>query len=95
MDLPDGAPFGFVESYEALRAQALGERKATPPLGLALFLRRGLATWLRSAVHAPRPAPSSPPFHPSQSSLVPMELREEIALLLANMALGNGKETSS
>lgn len=95
MDLPIGAPFGFVESYEALRAQALGAEMTTQPLGLALFLRRGLAAWLRSAAHAAHPAPSSPPSRSPQSSPVPMELRAEMALILTNMALSNRKETSS
>jgi hypothetical protein len=83
-----GAPEALTAGYEELRRAALG---AGAPgsgrgIGLALFLRSGLAAWMEScaALVPPRGAATGRAATPP---LVPLDLRLEVATLLAEMAL--------
>jgi len=76
------------QAYEALRAQATGQLAATTPRGLALFLARGLPSWLVAwtapvLVPAPRQAPAA-----SISNLSLAGLSAELVNVLAAMVLG-------
>jgi len=77
--------------YEQLRGEALDSRGFRRGFGYALLLRAGLASWLlacRESVSAsPRPVPSIP------WSQVPSAggLRSELVMVIAAMALDNGK----
>lgn len=75
-------------SYEELRRAALG---AGAPgsgrgIGLALFLRSGMAAWMETCVALvpPRDAATA---RAATRPLVPVDLRLEVATLLAEMAL--------
>jgi hypothetical protein len=75
----------WTERYEALRQHVLGEagRLQSAPLGLWLFLREGLAAWMRSW-HQP------PPVSASAKSLSPMlplasGWQRELTFLLAQI----------
>jgi len=82
-----GAQGTLAAGYEELRRAALGGGAARPArgIGLALFLRSGMAAWMEScaALVPPRGATvraAAPP-------VVPLDLRLEVATLLAEMAL--------
>lgn len=87
-----GASATLVTSYEELRRFAL-DRRAGPArgVGLALFLKSGMAAWL--AVCAPLAAPperssrSPRAAPPPVSADLPAELRIEVAMVLTEMAL--------
>jgi hypothetical protein len=72
--------------YEELRRAALGGAAGSGRgLGLALFLRSGMAAWMETcaALVPSRDAPARPTGPP----VVPLDLRLEVATLLAEMAL--------
>jgi hypothetical protein len=83
-----GAAEVLTVGYEELRRTALGD--AAPGsgrgIGLALFLRSGMAAWMEScaALVPPRGATSA---RAATAPLVPLDLRLEVATLLAEMAL--------
>ena len=71
-----------VQGYEALREDALASRRGP---GLALFLRDGMACWMRvwKQVEAPRRRESGERLE----AAVPVEVRSELVVILAQMAL--------
>ncbi len=73
-----------------------GQVRAAPPLGLALFLRRGLPAWVGSWGRiSPPPTQSSAAFSSRRLELLPLGLHAEAAVLLTNMALGSRREAAS
>ncbi len=74
------------ESYEALRAQALGEIPSTTPRGLALLLRRGMAAWMRAGQPRPRLTPAMAAGH-AQADRGVAGVSGELVRLLAAMVL--------
>jgi hypothetical protein len=83
-----GAPEALAAGYEELRGAALG---AGAPgsgrgIGLALFLRSGMAAWMESCA-ALVPPPGAASALAATPPLVPLDLRLEVATLLAEMAL--------
>lgn len=87
----------LAERYEDLRAQATGKRiGATPGLGLALFLRRGMPDWLSAWSNCQLGVTSSPPKARSeQPGLLPDTLQAQVVLLLAGMVLHGRQEVHS
>lgn len=82
-----GAGSHLVECYEQLREELVSGLRGHG-LGLALFLREGMAAWMRACstwlpASAPRP-------RPAQS--LPIGVRGEMAALLAEMALASVRE---
>ena len=71
-----------VQGYEALREDALASRRGP---GLALFLRDGMACWMRAwrQVEAPRRRESGERLE----AAAPVEVRSELVAILAQMAL--------
>ncbi len=74
-------------SYEELRLIALGGQGRG--VGLAFFIRSGMARWMDTCLamlahptSAPRPA-----TNPDEQPQVPADLRVEVAMVLAEMAL--------
>jgi hypothetical protein len=80
----------LVARYEDLRQQVLG-RSAIQPQGLALFTRRGMCAWMRvwSQCVTPTPAPAAPRH---DQVICPVQLHQDVAMLLANMVLFNRQE---
>lgn len=79
------------EGYEALRDEALEGRARG--LGLALFLREGMAAWIHAGARAiPAPVPSRPPR--SESGL-PDGVHGDVVTVLAGMALTTYREAVS
>jgi len=86
----------WAQRYEDLRQRALSERQAAGHnWGMALFLRNGLAGWIRAW---PKPDPAAQAEHPRCSTSMtpppslPASMREQITILLANMILNGHKE---
>jgi hypothetical protein len=81
-----GAQEALAAGYEELRRAALGAPGFARGIGLALFLRSGMAAWMESCVAlvAPRGPASA---RAATAPLVPVDLRLEVATLLAEMAL--------
>jgi hypothetical protein len=75
----------LVFEYEELRRVALGAfRSPSQGVGFALLLRRGMAVWMDACTTAAA-APSRQPV--SKQDRLPPDLRGEVALVLAAMAL--------
>jgi hypothetical protein len=82
-----GARETLAAGYEDLRRAALGGAPGSGRgIGLALFLRSGMAAWMEScaALVPPRGAATARAATPP---LVPLDLRLEVATILAEMAL--------
>ena len=71
-----------VQGYEALREDALASRRGP---GLALFLRDGMACWMRvwKQIQAPHPREAGERLE----AAAPVEVRSELVAILAQMAL--------
>ena len=80
--------------YEQLRSDALLSPGAHHcGLGLVLFLRQGMLSWMRATsrctgVRLPQPSPS-----PQTATLLPLEIRSQITVVLAAMIVGQQQET--
>lgn len=87
-DTPPGTA-GLTEGYEVLRALALGQE--TPlalPQGLALFLRQGMAGWIRAWRGAMTGNPVKVPAPSAGARMGAIEGRQtELVAMLAGMAL--------
>ena len=85
-----GAPETLTAGYEELRRTALGAGAPSSGrgIGLALFLRSGMAAWMETcAALMPRHAEPTARAAAATPPLVPLDLRLEVATLLAEMAL--------
>jgi hypothetical protein len=84
------APSTFTESYESLRAYALGD--ASPPdacLAMTLLLRRGVAGWLDAVATVKMGAVERGVATPLRTfDVSPRADDAELAQLLVSMALG-------
>ena len=71
-----------MQGYEALREDALAGRRGP---GMALFLRDGMACWMRAwkQAQAPRPREAGERLE----AAAPVEVRSELVVILAQMAL--------
>jgi len=83
-----GAPEALAAGYEELRRAALGSSAAGDGrgIGLALFLRRGMAAWMETCAALVRPHGATT-ARAAVPPVVPLDLRLEVATLLAEMAL--------
>jgi hypothetical protein len=87
-----GASAPLVEGYEALREEVVSGARGRS-LGLALFVREGMSTWMRAcSTWMPPPAR---PSRPREGATVPVGLREPMAALLADMVLAATREIAS
>jgi hypothetical protein len=73
-----------VQGYEALREDALADRRGP---GLALFLRDGMACWMRAWKQAQ--APRQREAGERLEDAAPVEVRSELVVILAQMALNS------
>lgn len=74
--------------YEELRREVL-EGVAGPARGLALFLRRGMLSWMEAQASC---ASSLPAMEQKLAPVLPSETKLEIVRILAGMALGHCSE---
>ena len=84
---PAGDSDALLSSYEELRSEALRRAGCSARgSGLALFIRRGMAAWLTACASLARPLEASR-RKPTEVDRVPPDLRTEVAMVLAEMAL--------
>ncbi len=88
---PLTSPAAWAERYESLRAYILAGRQLfqTQPLGLALWLAKGMAGWMKQwtqLTQATVPSPS-PGARPPGPAVGPWQ--QQLTLLLAQMTLEN------
>jgi len=84
---PTGDSGALLSSYEEIRSEALRRAgSSSRGSGLALFVRRGMAAWLAACVPLTR-APEASHRKPPAEDRVPLDLRTEVAMVLAEMAL--------
>ncbi|MCO5172377.1 MAG: hypothetical protein M9894_39260 [Planctomycetes bacterium] len=90
----------LVEEYEAMRELAVRPAEGSTPRapGVALFLGRGMSSWVKAceacAPMAPEPEMTVCPQE-GDTTLLPRGLRSDIAAVLADMVLSNKKEAAS
>jgi hypothetical protein len=83
----------LVSEYEELRRVALGAlRSPSQSVGFALLLRRGMAVWMDACTKAAASSSRLRPVSKQEDRLLPTDLRGEVALLLAAMALACSSE---
>jgi hypothetical protein len=79
--------------YEQLRSDALRSPDGRGcGLGLALFLRQGMLSWMRAASRCTgdgRPRSSRPA---RADTILPLEIRSQITIVLAAMIVGQQQE---
>ncbi len=96
MPVSDGC---LVERYEQLRAQALGRWTGSASrLGLTLFLRQGMPAWLAAWSHfgSPDRAETVQARHYRDvDALLPPDGQNEVAMVLAGMALHHQRQMHS
>jgi hypothetical protein len=81
-------PEVLLSSYEDLRRTAVGPAdEASCGVGLGMFIRSGMASWLQTCATFMRPGKPPPlRLEQAQPTLAP-DLRNEVAMVLAEMAL--------
>ena len=82
------SPLELEQTYEALRAQAVGQVPTVTPRGLARLRGAGLTAWMRAC---PPLAPVAPPERLAGGRVgTPLaDLAGELVRLLTEMALGS------
>lgn len=81
---------GLIARYEDLRRLVV-DRRGAQAQGLALFINRGMAGWLQAWSHcvgaqvAPAVPPSTAPE--PEHEICPVQLHNDVAMLLASMVL--------
>jgi hypothetical protein len=90
-----GAHPDLTEQYEQLRREATNRSEHRGEgLGLALFLRRGMTAWMQAwSQCTDRVAPKAH-LQPAMTAAVPIDLRAQVATLLAGIILGLYQEAT-
>ena len=78
---------GVIGQYEDLRNHALTAAGLRQSLGYALFIGRGMAAWARACRSYASQPPTPTPTAPAARSSIPLDLRNQLALVLAGMIL--------
>jgi hypothetical protein len=94
---PDREPLvgrDLVVHYEQLRRDATGgAARSCEGLGLALFLRRGMTGWMQAWSQCSSVTPHAQ-TQPATMAPVPLDVRAQVATLLAGIILGLQQETT-
>ena len=86
MNAPANRNEALIAQYEQLRRDALSQQsERVASLGLALFLRQGMKAWMRGGADYLHPADAQPPPSFSPSAPLPLEVRAQLAVILAAM----------
>jgi hypothetical protein len=86
-----GSGAGLITQYEDLRGQAVSQSAGVRSLGYVLFIRQGMAAWA-CAWHSytVEPPSSAPP--PATHNPMPLELRSQVAVVLAGIIFNLQRE---
>ena len=86
MNAPANRSEALIAQYEELRRDALSQQsERVAGLGLALFLRQGMGAWMRGCADYVHRAEAPPPPLFSPSAPLPLEVRAQLAVILAGM----------
>jgi hypothetical protein len=81
----------LISAYEDLRRQA-AECSSCGGLGMAIFLDQGMVAWMLACSWVASTNPDNGRRYPTSAAPLPDELRGEIVLVLAAMALNQAPE---
>ena len=84
-------PQGLIAAYEDLRRQA-AECSSSSGLGMAILLDQGMVAWMLVCSWVPSTIPDNSRQCPTAVAPFPNELRREIVLVMAAMALKQAPE---
>lgn len=74
--------------YEQLREQALGRSSAIPRgQGLTLLMRSGMRAWMQAWAQCTVELPAPPQQRLGDEKTFPLEMHQEVAMILAGMVL--------
>jgi hypothetical protein len=94
-DQPIAGP-ELTEQYEQLRRAATSwSEHGAERLGLALFLRRGMKAWMQARSPGTDRVTPNAPCQPAITEAVPIDLRTQIAMLVAGIILGLQQERAT
>lgn len=82
-----GAREALTAGYEELRGAALGPAGSARGIGFALFIRSGMAAWMETCAALLLPREAAARREAADPPLVALDVRFEVATLLAEMAL--------
>lgn len=92
---PDAGAQVMVERYEDLRCQVLGEGMGRGGnAGLALFVRQGMAGWMRAWSDCQQPDDGGSAGSGPSDELLPRNIEPEVVMVLAGMALNLYQEVA-
>jgi hypothetical protein len=81
--------------YEQLRREATSSSaRHCEGLGLALFLRRGMTAWMQAWSQCVDHATPNTPSQPAMPAAVPIDVRTQIATLLAGIIIDLQQEAA-
>jgi hypothetical protein len=78
--------------YEQLRSDALHSPGGHDGLGLVLFLREGMLSWMRAVSRCTGDQQARPSPLARTESILPLEVRSQITRVLAAMIVGQRQE---
>jgi hypothetical protein len=85
----------LVTDYEQLRRDAIEvSARGREGLGLALFLRRGMTAWMQAWSECISCVTPQVQPQPATTAPVPIDVRAQVATLLAGIILGLQQETT-
>ena len=84
-------PQTVISAYEDLR-QLAADGSSSGGLGMALFLGQGMVAWMRACSWASSATPDNLRRFPTIAAPLPNDLRGEVVLVLAAMALNQAPE---
>jgi hypothetical protein len=84
-----------MQQYEQLRREATSRsEQGSEGWGLTLFLRRGMTAWMQAWAQCTDPDAPNAQSRPAMTAPVPIDLRGQVATLLAGIILGLQQEAT-
>ncbi|MHB1587507.1 MAG: hypothetical protein ACYCRH_11190 [Acidiferrobacteraceae bacterium] len=86
----------MISRYKELRQQALERPRGLPHgQGLALFMRSGMCVWMQAWAHCVVQAPTPPKERLGEDEVFPLEMHNEVTMILAAMVLNGRREATA
>jgi hypothetical protein len=84
---------GLASRYEELRQQALGRSSSiSRGQGLALLMRSGMRMWMQAWAQCTGESPAPPREPLGNEELLPLGMRQDVAMILAGRVLQSRQE---
>jgi hypothetical protein len=86
----------LISRYQQLREQALGRPSQIPRgQGLALLMRSGMRAWMQAWAQCTVQLPAAPQQRLGGEKTFPLEMHQEVAMILAGMVLHPRQEATA